>query len=159
MIMEDESYPEASEPFQQPPIPKPPPIFVHGVLNYKDMIKSITEVVEEEQFFTKSLANNVIKLSSITPATYRAIIKHFKEKNIYFHTYQLKEERAYRAVLKHLHHTVDTEGIKKGLLELGHVVRNIINVRHRQTKEQLNLFYIDLEPAKNNTDIYNLTAI
>ena len=78
--MEDESYPEASEPLQQPPIPKPPPIFIHRVLNYKNMIKSITEVVEEEQFFSKSLANNVIKLSSITPATYRAIIKHFKEK-------------------------------------------------------------------------------
>ena len=84
--MEDESYPEASELFQQPPIPKPPPIFIHGVLNYKDMIKSITEVVAEEQFFTRSFVNNVMKLSSITPATYRAIIKHFKEKNIYCHT-------------------------------------------------------------------------
>ena len=76
MLMKDESYPEASEPFQQPPIPKRPPIFIHGVQNYKDKIKSITEVVEEK-FFTRSLANNVIKLSSITPATYRAIIKHF----------------------------------------------------------------------------------
>ena len=94
MLMEDESHPEAPEPFQQPPIPKRPPIFIHGVQNYKDKIKSITEVVEGEQFFTKSLANNVIKLSSITPATYRAIIKHFKEENIYCHTCQLKEERA-----------------------------------------------------------------
>ena len=62
-------------------------------------------------------------------------------------------------VLRHFHHTTDTEDIKKELLELGHVVRNIINVRHRQTKEPLNLFYIDLEPDKNNKDIYNLTAI
>ena len=140
MLMEDESYAEASEPFQQPPIPKPPSAFIHGVLNYKNMIKSITEVVEEEQFFTRILANNVIKLSSITPATYRAIIKHFKEKNIYCHTYQLKEETAYRVVLKHFHHTTDTEDIKKGLLELGHVVRSIINGRHRQAKEPLNSF-------------------
>ena len=62
-------------------------------------------------------------------------------------------------VLRHLHHTTDTEDIKKELLEPGHVVRNIINVRHRQTKEPLNLFHKYLEPAKNNKDIYNLTAI
>ena len=123
------------------------------------MIKSITDVAEEEQFYTKTLANNVIKLSCSTPSTYRAIVKNFKEKNIYFHTYQLKEERAFRVVLIHLQYTTDTEDIKSELLVLGHVVRNITNVRHRQTKEPLNLFFIDLEPAKNNKEIYNLTAI
>ena len=62
-------------------------------------------------------------------------------------------------VLKHLHRTADTEDIKKELLELGHVVRNIINITHRQTKEPLNLFYKYLEPANNNKDINSLTAI
>jgi dihydroneopterin aldolase len=76
----------------KPPLSLNPPIFFHGVINYKDLIKSITEVAEEEQFYTKTLANNVIKLSCSTPTTCRAIVKKFKEKNIYFHTYQLKEE-------------------------------------------------------------------
>jgi hypothetical protein len=62
-------------------------------------------------------------------------------------------------VLKHLHYTTDTDDINKELLDLGHVVRNITNVRHRQIKEPLNLFFIDLEPAINNKDIYNLRAI
>jgi len=83
-----------------------------------------------------------------TPSTYRAIVKNFKEKNIYFHTYQLKEERAFRVVLKYLHYTTDTEDVRSELLALGHVVRNITNVKHRQTKEPLNLFFIDLESAK-----------
>jgi len=109
MLMEEASYPETSDHPKTPTTPKPPPIFVHGVINYKDMIKSITDVAEEEQFYTKTLANNIIKLSCSTPSTYRAIVKNFKEKNIYFHTYQLKEERAFRVVLKHLHYTTDTE--------------------------------------------------
>jgi hypothetical protein len=159
LLKEDTSHPETSDKSQTPIIPKPPPIFVHGVITYKDLIKSITEVVEEEQFYTKTLANNVIKLSCSTPTTYRAIVKHFKEKNIYFHTYQMKEERAFRVVLKHLHYTTDTEDIKKELLDLGHVARNITNVRHSQTKAPLNLFFIDLEPAPNNKEIYNLRAI
>jgi len=159
MLTEEVSYPEPSDHPKTPSIPKPPPIFVHGVINYKDMTKSITDVVEDEQFYTKTLANNVIKLSCSSPTTYRTTVKHFKEKNIYFHTYQLKEERAFRVVLKRLHYTTDTDDIKRELHDLGHVVRNITNVRHRQTKEPLNLFFIDLEPAINNKDIYNLTAI
>ena len=44
---------------------KPPPIFIHGVINYNQMIKSISEVAEDEQYFTKGMANNVIKLTFI----------------------------------------------------------------------------------------------
>jgi hypothetical protein len=118
------------------------------------MVKRITEVIEEDKYFTKSLANNVIKLTCSTPDTYRTVAKHFKKHDIYFHTYQLKEERAFRVVLKYLHHTTDPELISQELSSLGHTVRNIINIRHRITKERLNLFFIDLEPAKNK-DIYN----
>jgi hypothetical protein len=61
-MLTEVSYPESSDHPKTPTIPKPPPIFVHGVINYKYMIKSITEVAEEEQFYTKPLANNVLNL-------------------------------------------------------------------------------------------------
>ena len=79
-------------------------------------------------------------------------------KKTFFHTYQLKDERAYRVVLKYLHHTTDIEEIRQDLLEQGHVARNIVNARHRTTKEPLNLLFIDLEPTTNNKTIYNITA-
>ena len=78
---------------------------------------------------------------------------------MYYHTYQLKEDRAFRMVIKHLHYTTDLDDIKNELRILGHEVRNIINVKHRQTKEPLNIFFIDLEPAKNSKDIYEVKAI
>jgi hypothetical protein len=62
-------------------------------------------------------------------------------------------------VIKYLHHTTDLDDIKNELRILGHEVRNIINVKHRQTKGPLNIFFIDLEPAKNNKDIYEVKAI
>ena len=89
----------------------------------------------------------------LTPVTYRNIVTHCKEKNMYYHTYQLKEERAFRVVLKHLHHSSNLDDIKQELRSLGHVVRNIINVTHRLTKEPLSIFNIDIEPATNNKDI------
>jgi hypothetical protein len=66
-----------------PPHPnhKPPVIFIHGVINYDEMTKHIRKIVEDEQYRTKSLANDVIKLNCTTPETYRKIMKHFKENN------------------------------------------------------------------------------
>jgi 3-methyladenine DNA glycosylase AlkC len=99
------------------------------------MIKSISEIAEDEQYYTKSMANNVFKLTCTTPDTYSTLIKHFKEKGVHYHTYQLMGERAYRVVLKYLHHTTDVEDIRQELFALGHVVRNIVNFHHRLMKE------------------------
>jgi len=80
MLTEDSSHPEASEKPHPPQSSKPPPIFLHGVINYTEMIKSLTEVAEEEQFLTKSLTSNIIKLACSTPETYRAIINTARNK-------------------------------------------------------------------------------
>jgi hypothetical protein len=55
---------------QPHPNHKPPPIFMHGVINY-EMTKHIREIAEDEQYHTKSLANDVIKLNCTTLETYR----------------------------------------------------------------------------------------
>ncbi|GBP60272.1 Nucleic-acid-binding protein from transposon X-element [Eumeta japonica] len=76
--------------------------------------------------------------------------------NISHYTYMLKSERPYRVVLRGLHSSEDTTEIKEILKENGHEVRQIVNVRHRTSKEPLPLFYVDLEPKSNNRDIFNL---
>jgi hypothetical protein len=64
--------------------------------------------------------------------------------------YQIREERACRIVIRNVHHSVTTDEIKEELEKQSHTVRNILNVRHRQTKETLPLFFIYLEPKENN---------
>ena len=147
---------ESGEQFRPPQTHKPLPIFIHGVINYGEMVKRIRE---DEQYYTKSLANIIIKFNCTTPDTYRNLIKHFKENGIYYHTYELKEERAYRVVLKYLHHSTDVEDILQELHDLGRKVRNVINVHYRITKETLNLFFVDLETAGNNKNIYHTMAL
>ena len=68
-------------------IHKPYPVFVHGVINYGEMMKRIRDIAEDEQYSTKSLANNVIKINCLTPETYRKLVRYFKENNIFYHTY------------------------------------------------------------------------
>lgn len=137
--------------------PRPPPIFIYGVINCKEMEAKINTVVERKQYITKTLiADNTVKIISDTPDTYRKIIKLMRDNNVIHHTYQPKDERAYRIVIKYLHHTTDIDEIKTELAANGHTVRNVMNCKSRITKEPLNLFFVDLEPANNNKDIYKL---
>ena len=53
MLMEDCSYPEASEKLLPPQSPKPPTIFLHGVLEYTEMIQSLTAVAKKNSFLQK----------------------------------------------------------------------------------------------------------
>jgi len=43
-----------------------------------------------------------------------------EKKNIIHHTYQPKEERSYRIVIRYLHHSVDIQELKEEISRLGH---------------------------------------
>jgi hypothetical protein len=122
------------------------------------MIQHLSEVSEEENYSTRSMANNIIKINCHSAETYRKMIASMKE-NIIYHSYQLKNEGPYKIVIKHIHHSVKLEDITDELSGLGHKVRNIINAKHRQTKEPLNLFFVDLEPAEYNKEIYKIKGL
>jgi len=138
------------------PNPRPPPIYIYGVTNYRAMLNNLQEVIEAERFHTKTLSNNTVKVNTHSIEGYRQLIRHLNNENIIHHTYQLKQERAYRIVLRDLHHTIPIEDIKEELQAYGHTARNIMNIRHRVSKEPLPMFFVDLEPAANNKEIYKL---
>lgn len=140
-------------------IPKPPPIYIYNVNNYNDMMKAIATAINDEQYHTKTLANNTVKINVHTADTYRKLTRLLKDENVKFHTYQLKEERSYRIVIRNIHHSVPLTDIQNELEMKGHKVRNILNVRHRVTKEPLPLHFVDLEPNTNNKDIFDLRYI
>jgi hypothetical protein len=64
------------------------------------------------------------------------MVREFNEQKMYHHTYQLKDERVYRIVIRYLHHSTKVEDIKQELAELGHRVRNIINVCTSQSYQR-----------------------
>ena len=54
-------------------------------------------------------------------------------------------------VLHNLHRSVPTNEIEAELETLGHKVSNVLNIRHRVTKEHLPLYFVDLEPQDNKS--------
>lgn len=136
--------------------PKPPPIYIPNVLNITQMIKKLLTIVANSEFNYKSLREGQVRLMVKTVDSYRKVVNYLESEKINFHTYQLKQERSFRIVMKGLHHSTPTEDIKAELLLLGHDVRSVVNVKSRVSKEPLSMFFIDLDPKINNKDVYNI---
>ncbi len=138
---------------------KPPPIFLQGILDINGLKKKIAELIALDLVTLKSLANDVVKVNVGTPELFWNLVKDLRKHNVKFYTYQLKTDRAFKVVIRNLHHSTDVSDIKDELAGMGHEVRNIVNIRHWSTKEKLPLFFVDLEPNENNKTIYELKTL
>jgi hypothetical protein len=72
--------------------------------------------------------------------------------------YKLKEERSYRVLLK-ICITPSTLKTSKQIEKLGHTVMNIWNIEQYRTKLPFSMFIVELKPAQNNKDIFNVEYI
>lgn len=138
--------------------PKPPPIFIQTQLNFNNFYTKIKQLTDSSGFECKSSTKG-LKLQTYSSDSYRTVINYFKENNVSFHSYQLKELKAFRVVIRNLHPTTDVSFIKEELLNNGFSTRNIMPVINKLTKTPLPVFFIDLEPGPTNADIYKITSL
>ena len=79
------------------------------------MVKYLTETLEEEQYYCEALPNETVKINVNSPESYRRLIKRFRDDKIVHHTYQIREEMAYRVVLRNLHQSIPPNEIQAEL--------------------------------------------
>lgn len=137
---------------------KPPPIFVEGVEEMKPLTDELQKCAPNG-YTIKSLNNNQVKIQPDTSQTYTVIVKALTAKATQFHTYQLKENRSFRVVIRNIHPTSDLDKLKEDIQAKGHIVKNISCIRQKGTKLLLPLFNLELEPKPNNKEIYNITRL
>jgi hypothetical protein len=110
------------------------------------MGKYLTEILEEEQYYCQALPNETVQINVNTSESYQRLIKRLQYGKIVHHTFQIREERAYRVVLRNFHHCIPPNEIQAELEAHGHKVRNVLNIRHHVTKDPLSLHFVDLNP-------------
>lgn len=139
-------------------IKPPPPIFVRGLLDFATFRKTLINLVGINNYFVKSTSKN-LKIQSNNSDTYRSIIKYLKESKAEYHTFQAQEDKSFRIVVRNLHPSTPTVDIGIAIQEIGYTVRSVTNVLHKTTKSELPIFFVDLEPAEINQDIFHLNAL
>lgn len=140
---------------QAPKSIRPPPMFIDGVKNIQPLQKLLEDVAKGE-YEIKVLRNDRVKIQSKTAESYSTIYKELKAKDTEFFSYQPKQDRSFRVVLKNLHASTEKEEIKIAIEELGHKVLNVWNIQNSKTKQALPMWNIELESRENNKDIYGV---
>ena len=138
--------------------PPPPPIFIDEVIDIQTLTKTIEKDIGKEDY-NLEISNNRVKILPTNPDAYKKLTKLLKPLNANFHTYQLKQERPFRVVLRNIHHSINLDELKFELSKHGHEVNNISYIRHRITKNPLSLFFIDIKQKHNNKEIYNINRL
>jgi len=139
-------------------IKPPPPIFMKGILDFPNFCSVLIELIGVDNFFCKS-AGDRLKIQTANPDSYRVLIRYLKESNAEYHTYQLREDKPLRVVIRNIHESTPTQLIKSELETRLFEVRQVSNVLHKTTKRPLPLFFVDLEPTDLSNDIYKLTSL
>jgi hypothetical protein len=139
---------------------KIPPIYLKNMelKNYKEFIDEL-KILVGDNFQCQATNKNGVTIYPLTTDAYRTLIRALKDTKYEFHCYQLPHEKAYRVVLRHLHPNTDVNDIKIALEELSFNVRSVVNVLQSGTRVPLPLFFVDLEPHKDNEKIFEIKSL
>lgn len=135
--------------------PKIPPIFVCGVEQMKPLLDMLKNIAGDD-FSLKNVSRNQIKIQLKVNEHYSIVVNELKTRNTEFHSYQLKSDRTFKAVIVNLHQSTDKNELKTELEGLGHEVVYINNVMKRGTRTLLPLFVVELKTNTNNKSVYDI---
>ena len=83
-------------------IPKPPPIYIDAKI-IDPLIELVHNTAGKDNYVIKQIKIDQVKLQTNTPDTFIKVTRSLKEKNAEYHTYQLKSDKSYKAVIRELH--------------------------------------------------------
>lgn len=132
----------------------PPPIIIDGVKSYQMFYDSLTETQPTESFTAKMMNGDCVKINAITDDSYRAIAKFLTEKDYLWHTYENKQARPIRVVVKKLHSSCQPDRIKDDLISQGLKIEKVDHKLSWKSKEPLNMFVLSFHNDEDVNKIY-----
>ena len=139
-------------------IAKPPSIYIDAEI-IDALIELLNNTAGKENYAIKQTKIDQVKVQTNTPDTFRKVTRSLKDKNAAYHTYQLKSDKTYKAVIRGLHPKTNTDKISEELAKIRPQVRSINNINKYDTKQPLPLFLVELEPRNNNKDKYDIEKL
>ena len=98
-------------------IAKPPPIYIDAQI-IDPLIELLNNTAGKENYSIKQLKVVQVKVRTNILEIFRKVTKALKEKNAEYHTYQLKADRSYKAVIRGLHPKTNANNICEELAKI-----------------------------------------
>ena len=123
--------------------------------NVSTFISSLMTILDSVDFICKSTTSYLIVHTHFVEH-YNLLLSHSEENYDRYHFYQSDINRPLHIVIRNLHLTTAHEDIIAGLSELKYHVTKIHNIKRFTDKTPLPLFFVDIQKATNNSDIYKI---
>lgn len=139
---------------------KPPPIILYGIEEVNCLTELLKSVADGDSFTYKIVNKNQLRISCKDVPTYKTIITIVREKGLVGHTFNLKDQRCYRIVIRNLHHSTPTSAITEEIERTGNTVYGeIINVKYGPEKKPTSTFFVNVAPGPNNKAVKDIKYI
>jgi hypothetical protein len=134
---------------------KVPSVYIKNVDNISSFTSSLMTVLDSTDFIYKSTPSYLI-IRTHSVEHYNLLLSHLEENDYSYHSYQPDVLRTLRIVIRNLHPSTKHEDIIASLSELGHHVTNIHNIKRFSDKTPLPIFFVNIQKATNNSDIFKV---
>lgn len=151
---------------QKEKLEKPPPINIVGIPSY-EKIKDILKSANITNFTITALNNNVWKVNTIDSNGYRSLSSTLNSIKIEWYTYENKNDRPNKVIIRGLHPTCTKEDIMEELKTKGFNPIDAVNILKKERIEnsnkynyrQLPIFRVTFHKDDSTEEIYKITNI
>jgi hypothetical protein len=98
---------------------KPPPIMITGVENRENLTSIIKQAIGDENYQTKLMNNCITKVNVLSDYAYRILTNSLKANHIPWFSYENKQNRAIKFMIKNLHHSYQPMNILRSINDQG----------------------------------------
>lgn len=135
---------------------KIPPIFLHNVVNYQEILKDIKTKVTKE--FSTKYTNNKLKINLNDIDDYRKLTKFYTEEGLEFHSFQDPNSKHISVIIRHLPISLTEEEISNELLTHKLPIIRVTRLLNKD-KRPIPICAVQLKPDESAKGIYNIKSI
>ena len=132
-------------------------LYIYNVGNINTLHSSLRNAGVDK--FVHRSFESYVKINIESVEGYRKAVQFLEANKAEFHTYQIKSDRAFRVVIRGLHHSADTGIVMEELKKHGFEPLQMMPALHPITKVPMPLFFLDLKTNPKNAEIYQLTRL
>lgn len=150
---------DSSDPIEKRPS-KPPPIILYGIEDVNKLTELLEPAADPDLFTFKIVNRNQLRVSCKDITTYKKLITVVRENGLIGHTFNLKDQRCFRIVIKNLHHTTPHSSIAEEIERTGNnIYGEIINAKYGPDKKPTSTFFVNIDPGPNNKAVKDIKYI
>nr|AMS38374.1 hypothetical protein [Bactrocera tryoni] len=137
---------------------RPPPIIISENFN-QPLMRSLINADVKKSYTLKLTGPSSCKINLSDSSDYRILTRKLNESKIPWYSYEDKQSRDIRVMVKDLHHSCEPESIVTDLQKQGFKVTKVLNKLQYKTKNPLNMFIVCFESTENIKKIYEIKHI